>query len=167
MPQIIEGHLEGGDARFGIVVSRFNGAVTGRLLEGALATLRRHGVNTEERVTVARCPGAFEAPLVARRMAMSGEYDAVICLGAVIRGETPHFDFICAEAARGVAQSALETGLPVIFGILTTDSVEQAMERAGETADVAEHTDPAASASNKGSESALAALEMVTLMDQL
>lgn len=153
MPNTIEGDLEAGDARFGLVVGRFNEFITDRLVSGALDTLRRHGTNMDT-VDVAYCPGSFEIPLVAKKMAVSGSYDAVICLGAVIRGETPHFDYVAGGAANGTARTALDTDVPVLFGVLTTDTVEQAIERAG------------SKAGNKGSEAALAAIEMVNLLDQ-
>lgn len=140
-----------GDARFAIVASRFNAFITEKLLEGALDALHRHGADPE-RVTVAWCPGALEAPLVARRLAASGSYDAVLCLGAVIRGATYHFELVASGVARGVLQASLETGVPVIFGVLTTDDRAQADARAG-----GEH-------GNKGEEAALAALEMVSLL---
>lgn len=155
MPNTFEGDLQApDDARFGLVVARFNDFISEKLLDGALDTLRRHGVDTEV-VDVARCPGAFEIPIVARRMAASGEYEAVICLGAVIRGDTPHFEYVAGEAAKGTAQAALDADVPVLFGVLTTDTVQQAIERAG------------SKAGNKGSEAAEAALEMVNLMRSL
>ena len=137
-------------ARFAIVVARFNHFVTDRLLEGALDGLRRHGVS-DEQIVVTRTPGAFELPLIVKRLAESGKVDAVIALGAVIRGSTPHFDFVAGEAAKGSAHAMMATGLPVIFGVLTTDTIEQAIERAG------------TKAGNKGFEAALAAIEMVNL----
>ena len=151
MPKHIEGDLQAGKARFAIVVSRFNEFITEKLLSGALDALKRHGVDTDH-VAVAWCPGAFEAPLVVKKLAASGDYDAVICLGAVIRGATPHFDYVAGQAASGVAQVMLQTGIPVLFGVLTTDTIEQAIERAG------------TKAGNKGAESAVAAIEMVNLM---
>ena len=152
--QEIEGKLTPGKARFGIVVSRFNEFITERLLEGALDALRRHGADMDA-VVVARCPGAFEIPFVARRMAASGKFDAVIALGAVIRGATSHYDLVAGEAAKGVAQAAGATDVPVIFGIITTDTIEQAIERAG------------SKAGNKGAEAAIGAIEMVDLLRQL
>ena len=154
MPNTIEGDLDAADARFGIVVGRFNEFVTDQLLSGALDTLRRHGVDTDT-VDVAHCPGSFEIPLVAKKMAESGSYDAIICIGAVIRGATPHFEYVAGGVTNGTAQTALETEVPVLFGILTTDTVEQAIERAG------------TKAGNKGSEAALAAIEMANLMEKL
>jgi 6,7-dimethyl-8-ribityllumazine synthase len=126
----IEGMLTGRGRRFGIVVARFNEFVGGKLLDGARDVLLRHEVAPED-VTVVRCPLSFEIPLVAKRLAGSGAYDAVICLGAVIRGATPHFDYVAAEVSKGIASVALETGVPVVFGVLTPDTVEQAIERAG------------------------------------
>lgn len=154
MPNTIEGSLEAGDARFGIVVGRFNEFITDQLVSGALDTLRRHGADPEA-IDIAYCPGSFEIPLVAKKMAKSGSYDAIICLGAVIRGDTPHFEYVAGRVANGTAQTALETEVPVLFGVLTTDTVEQAIERAG------------TKAGNKGAEAALAAIEMVGLMQQL
>jgi len=154
MPEIIEGQLLAQDARFALVVSRFNALISEKLLDGALDALRRHGADMD-RVTVAWCPGAFEIPLVARKMAEKGDADAVICLGAVIRGATSHYDFVAGEAAKGVAHASLATGVPVIFGVLTTDTIEQAIERAG------------TKAGNKGADAAIAAIEMVNLLRQL
>lgn len=154
MVKYIEGNLQASGKKFGIVVSRFNSFIAERLLEGALDTLRRSGVKDKE-IEVARVPGAYEIPLVARKMALSGRYDAVICLGAVIRGATPHFDLVANEAAKGIAQVGMEAGIPVLFGVLTTDTIEQSIERAG------------SKAGNKGSECAAAAIEMVNLLPQL
>ncbi len=154
MPELIEGKLIAENASFAIVVSRFNAFISEKLLDGALDALRRHGADTD-RVTVVWCPGAFEIPLVARKLAEKGAYDAVICLGAVIRGATSHYDFVAGEAAKGVSHASLTTGVPVIFGILTTDTIEQAIERAG------------TKAGNKGADAALAAVEMVNLLRQL
>ena len=155
MPRILEGHyVDNGRRRFGIVVSRFNEFITSKLLAGALDALSRHGV-PDDAVTVAWVPGAFEIPLVARKMAQSGRYDAIIALGCVIRGATPHFEYVAAEAAKGVGMVMLETGVPVMFGILTTDSIEQAVERAG------------TKAGNKGADAAMGALEMVSLLEAL
>jgi 6,7-dimethyl-8-ribityllumazine synthase len=137
-------------ARFAIVVARFNHFVTDRLLEGALDGLRRHGVS-DDQIVVARTPGAFELPLTVKRLADSGKCDAVIAIGAVIRGSTPHFDYVAGEAAKGSAQAMMASGVPVIFGVLTTDTIEQAIERAG------------TKAGNKGFEAALSAIEMVNL----
>lgn len=154
MPETIEGHFDARGARFAIVASRFNAFITERLLDGALDALRRHGAEMDG-VTVAWCPGSFEVPLVAKKLAASGTYDAVICLGAVIRGATSHYDHVAGGVASGIAQAALDTGVPVIFGVLTTDSIEQAIERAG------------TKAGNKGAEAALAAIEMVDLLRKL
>lgn len=154
MPQIIEGNHVAEDADFGIVVSRFNEFITHKLLDGALDALRRHGADLD-RVTVAWCPGSVEIPLVARKMAGSGTYAAVIALGAVIRGETSHYDLVCSAVSSGTAQASLETGVPVIFGVITTDTVEQAVERAG------------SKAGNKGADAAVAAIEMINLLRQL
>ncbi len=140
-----------GEARFAIVVSRFNEFITQKLLEGALDALERHGADMDA-ITVAWCPGAFESPLVIKKLAETGRYDAVICLGAVIRGATTHFDFVAGQAASGASAVALETGVPVLFGVLTTDTIEQAIERAG------------TKAGNKGAEAAVAAIEMVNVL---
>ena len=154
MPKTIEGDLSAKALKFGIVVSRFNDFITSRLLGGALDALQRSGAADAD-VTVARVPGAREVPLAAKHMAESGRYDAVICLGAVIRGSTPHFDYVAAESSKGVAEIALRTGLPVIYGILTTDTIEQAVERAG------------TKAGNRGYDAAIAAIEMVNLLKQI
>ncbi len=154
MPRFIEGALKGDGKKIAIVVSRFNEFVTTRLLDGAVDGLTRTGVADDD-ITVVRVPGAFEIPLAAKRLATSGTYQAVVCLGAVIRGETPHFEYISAEAARGIAQASLESNVPVIFGVITTETVEQAMERSG-TKD-----------GNRGFEAALAAVEMASLNDEL
>lgn len=151
MAKVFEGHLTGGNLRVGIVVARFNEFITSKLLGGAQDALRRHGADAEM-VDVAWVPGAFEIPLVAQKMAKSGRYDAVICLGAVIRGSTPHFDYVANEVSKGVAATALQTGVPVIFGVLTTDTIEQAIERAG------------TKAGNKGFEAAVTAIETANLI---
>ena len=154
-PKVIEGGLVvPAGAKFAIVASRFNEFITARLLDGALDALRRHGAE-EEKITVARVPGSFEIPLVAKRMAVSRQYDALICLGTVIRGATPHFEYIASEVAKGVAAAGLETGVPIAFGVLTTDSIEQAVERAG------------TKAGNKGFDAACSAIEMVNLLREL
>ncbi len=153
MKKIIEGNLIGTGLRVAVVVARFNEFITNRLLSGAEDALNRHGVN-EDDVTVAWVPGAFEIPVVAKRLAESGKYDAVIALGTVIRGATPHFDYVNSEVAKGVANTALQSGVPVIFGVLTTDTIEQAIERAG------------TKAGNKGWESAVSAIEMANLFKQ-
>jgi 6,7-dimethyl-8-ribityllumazine synthase len=150
----VEGKLVGEGLKFALVVSRFNSFITERLLEGALDSLKRKGVR-EEDLTLVRVPGAWEIPLVAKRLAQGKVYNAVICLGAVIRGSTPHFDYVAAEVSKGIAQVSLETGVPIAFGILTTDSLEQAIERAG------------SKAGNKGAAAADAALEMVSLLSEL
>ena len=149
-----EGFLTGEGLRIGIVVGRFNEFITGRLLSGAEDALKRHGVD-EGNVSIAWVPGAFEIPLVAKKMAMSGNYDAVITLGTVIRGATPHFDYVCSEVAKGVSRVNDQSGIPVIFGVLTTDSIEQAIERAG------------TKAGNKGWEAAASAIEMANLMKKI
>lgn len=150
----IEGKLTAGNHKFGIIVGRFNEFIGGKLLDGALDALKRHEANEEE-IEVAWAPGSFEIPLVAQKMANTGRFDAIICLGAVIRGATPHFDYVSAEVSKGAASVGLETGVPVIFGVLTTDSIEQAIERAG------------TKAGNKGFESAMAAIEMVNLLEEI
>lgn len=150
MPKYIEGNLIGKDLKVGIVVSRFNDFITGRLLEGALDALTRSGVKDND-ITVMRVPGSFEIPLAAKRMVFKKGYDAVICLGAVIQGDTPHFEYISAEVTKGVAAVSLESGIPVILGVLTTDTLEQAIERAG------------TKAGNKGFEAAITAVEMANL----
>ena len=152
--KIIEGKLWAEGFRFGIVVSRFNSFITERLLEGALDCLRRHGCR-EEDIEVVWVPGSFEIPLVAKKMAKGNRYDGVIALGAVIRGETPHFDYVAAEVSKGIAAVSLETEKPVVFGVLTTDTVEQAIDRAG------------TKAGNKGWEAALTAVEMVNLLKEV
>ncbi len=154
MPNVLQGELVSKGKRYGIVVARFNEFISSKLLGGALDALLRHGVQDEE-ITVAWTPGSYEIPMVAKKMALSGKYDAVITLGAVIRGSTPHFDYVAAEAAKGVAHVGLESGVPVIFGILTTDTIEQAVERAG------------TKAGNKGFDAAVSAIEMVNLMEQV
>jgi 6,7-dimethyl-8-ribityllumazine synthase len=153
MAKVYEGHLISKGLKYGVVVGRFNEFITGKLLSGALDAFKRHGA-TEEEVEIAWVPGAFELPLIAQKMAESGKYDAVITLGAVIRGSTPHFDYVCNEAAKGVSAIALKTGVPTIFGVLTTDSIEQAVERAG------------TKAGNKGWEAAVTAIEMANLTKQ-
>ncbi|MEG1622751.1 MAG: 6,7-dimethyl-8-ribityllumazine synthase [Alistipes sp.] len=150
----IEGKLLAEGQRIGIVTARFNDFITAKLLEGAVDAFTRHGGDASQLV-VARVPGAFEIPLAAKKMAESGNYDAVVCLGAVIRGATPHFDMVANEATKGVAHVGLETGVPVIFGILTTDSIEQAVERAG------------SKSGNKGFDAMNTAIEMVNLFKQL
>ena len=154
MTYTFEGNLVGEGLKIGIVVGRFNDLITMRLLDGAKDALKRHGVK-EEDVALAFVPGAFELPLVAKKMAMSQKYDAVITLGAVIRGATPHFDYVCNEAAKGIAQASYQSEVPVIFGVLTTETIEQAIERAG------------TKAGNKGWEAATSAIEMANLLKQV
>jgi 6,7-dimethyl-8-ribityllumazine synthase len=151
MGKTFEGNLVGSGLKIGVVVGRFNEFITSKLLSGAEDALRRHGVN-EEDIDIAWVPGAFEIPLVAQKLANSKRYDAVITLGTVIRGATPHFDYVCNETAKGVAATAMNSGIPVIFGVLTTDSIEQAIERAG------------TKAGNKGWEAAASAIEMANLL---
>jgi 6,7-dimethyl-8-ribityllumazine synthase len=155
MPNFYEGNLVATDLRVAVVVSRWNSFITERLLEGTLDTLKRHGANTDSAVDVVRVPGTFEVPLLAQRLSASGKYDAVICLGCLIRGATPHFDYIAGECTKGIAQAMMASGVPITFGILTTDSIEQAIERAG------------TKAGNKGAEAAGAAIEMANLMKGL
>lgn len=150
----VEGDFNPGNARFAIVVSRWNGNITESLLNGALRALARHGV-TDEAIQVARVPGAFELPLAAKKIAVLGQVDAIITLGCVIRGGTPHFEYVCGECTRGIGEVALTTGIPVAFGVLTTDNLRQAEERSGDNSE------------NKGEEAALTALEMVSLFRQL
>jgi len=154
MAKVYEGNLVSQGLKYGVVVGRFNEFISGKLLSGALDAFKRHGAQDDD-VEVAWVPGAFEIPLIAQKMAESGKYDAVITLGAVIRGSTPHFDYVCNEAAKGVAAIALKTGVPTIFGVLTVDSIEQAIERAG------------TKAGNKGYEAAASAIEMANLTQQL
>jgi 6,7-dimethyl-8-ribityllumazine synthase len=155
MGRVFEGRLVADESqRFAVVVARFNETFTKQLLDGALAGFRRHGV-AEERVDVAWVPGSFEIPPVAKRLAQSGAYAAVVCLGAVIRGATSHFDYVAGQAAAGVAHAALDTGVPVIFGIITTETLEQAMDRSG------------AKSGNKGFDAAVTAIEMADLWRQL
>ncbi len=149
-----EGALAAKGFTFGIVMSRTNEFITTRLLEGALDALRRHGAE-EDRITVVKVPGSFEIPLVAKRLATSGQYSALICLGTVIRGATPHFEYIAAEVSKGVAAASLETGVPMGFGVLTTDSIDQAVERAG------------TKGGNKGFDAACSAIEMANLFREL
>lgn len=154
MPNIYEGDLIGTGLKIGIVVSRFNSFITTKLLDGALGALKQHGVNLDD-VDIFWTPGSFEIPTTAKRLAESGRYDALICIGAVIRGATPHFDYVAGESAKGIAQVSFNTGLPVIYGVITTDTIEQAIERAG------------TKAGNKGAEAAVAAIEMANLYQQL
>jgi 6,7-dimethyl-8-ribityllumazine synthase len=154
MPKFIEGNLDAKGLKFGIVVGRFNSFIAERLLEGALDALIRHGAD-DKSITVIRVPGAFEIPLAAKKLAESDRYDALLCLGAVIRGSTPHFDYVAAEVSKGVAQVSLQSGVPIAFGVLTTDTIEQAVERAG------------TKAGNKGFDAAMTAIETANLMKGL
>jgi len=154
MPQTFQGQFSAGGFSFAIVVSRFNEFITSKLLDGALDALTRHGAEPES-IDVVKVPGAFEIPVTAKRLASSHRYDAIICLGTVIRGATPHFDYVAGEAARGIAAAALETEVPVIFGIITAETIEQAVERAG------------TKLGNRGFEAALTAIEMAHLFAQL
>ena len=151
MPRVHEGKLDASNRRFAIVVARFNSLITGKLLDGALDCLRRHGC-PEDNVEIAWVPGSFELPLVARKLADNGRFDVVICLGAIIRSDSPHFDFVAAEAARGIARVSLDSGTPVTFGVITTDDVEQAVNRAG------------VKSGNRGWDAAMNAIEMADLM---
>lgn len=152
--KIIEGKVVADNIRIGIVASRFNEFIVGRLLDGAVDGLVRHGVS-DDSITVAWVPGAFEIPLIAKKMAQSGNYDAVICVGAVIRGATSHYEYVCSEVAKGISHVTFESKIPVIFGVLTTENIEQAIERAG------------SKAGNKGYDAALSAIEMVNLIRQI
>ncbi len=154
MAKIIQGDLSGKGLKFGIVAARFNDFITSRLLDGALDALQRHGVADGD-IDVIKVPGAYEIPLTAKTLAQSKKYHAVICLGAVIRGATPHFEYVSAEVSKGVAAVSMESGLPVIFGVLTTDTIEQAIERAG------------TKSGNKGWDAALSAIEMANVMKQM
>ena len=152
---VIEGNIVASENfKIGIVASRFNDFVLGRLIDGALDGLKRHNVK-DENITLAKVPGAFEIPVAAKKMAESKKFDAIICLGAVIRGATSHYDYVCNEVSKGIAQVSLESGVPVLFGVLTTENIEQAVERSG------------SKAGNKGTECALAAIEMIQLLKQL
>lgn len=153
MSNTIVGSLVGTDLKVGIVVGRFNEFITGKLLAGAEDTLKRHGVK-DDNITVTWVPGAFEIPLIAKKMAASKKYDAVITLGTVIRGSTPHFDYVCSEVAKGVSNVTMETEVPTIFGVLTTETIEQAIERAG------------TKAGNKGADAAVTAIEMANLLNE-
>lgn len=154
MPKVYEGDLIAEGKKFGIVASRFNEFITNKLLEGALDALKRHGAKDEE-IEIAWVPGAFEIPYAAQRMAVSKKYDAVICVGAVIRGSTAHFEYIASEVTKGIAQTGLQTGIPVIYGVITPDTLEQAIERAG------------TKAGNKGFQAAVSAIEMVNLFGKM
>lgn len=150
MPRIIEGNLDAKGIRVGITVSRFNSFICDRLVEGAVDALVRHGASSED-IDILKVPGAFELPLATRKMVESGRYDAVVCLGAVIRGSTPHFEYVSSEVSKGIASVSIDSGIPVAFGVLTTDNIEQAIERAG------------TKSGNKGAEAAVTAIEMVNL----
>ena len=154
MANIIEGYISGKGLKFGIVAARFNDFIVSKLVGGALDTLHRHETADHD-IDVAWVPGAFEIPLAAKKMAESGKYDAVLCLGAVIRGSTTHYDYVCNEVSKGVAQVGLQTGVPTIFGVVTTENIEQAIERAG------------TKAGNKGADAAMAAMEMASLLGKL
>nr|WP_320115982.1 6,7-dimethyl-8-ribityllumazine synthase [uncultured Desulfuromonas sp.] len=154
MANQLAGQLDAGGKKVAIVVARFNSFICERLVEGAVDAIVRHG-GSDDAITIARVPGAFEIPLVAQKMATSGKYDAVICLGAVIRGATPHFDYVSNEVTKGVASVSLATGVPIAFGVLTTDTIEQAVERAG------------TKAGNKGFEAAVTAIEMINLLKSI
>ncbi|OGR12387.1 MAG: 6,7-dimethyl-8-ribityllumazine synthase [Desulfobacterales bacterium RIFOXYA12_FULL_46_15] len=154
MPKIIEAGLQAKGKKFGIIASRFNDFITSRLIDGALDALIRSGAEDKD-ITLLKVPGAFEIPLAAQKMAKQGKYDALICLGAVIRGATTHYDYVCAEVSKGIASVSLDSGIPVMFGILTTETIEQAIERAG------------TKAGNKGFDVALGAVEMANLTDSL
>ncbi len=154
MAEIIEGNLTGEGLKAGIVVGRFNEFISSKLLDGAFDGLKRHGV-LEEDISVAWVPGSYEIPLTADKMAKSGKYDGILCLGAIIRGDTPHFEYVASEAAKGIAKVGLDSEIPVIFGVLTTDTIEQAIERAG------------TKAGNKGFDAALSFIEMANLLDKI
>jgi len=154
MAKLFEGRISAEGFRFGVIVSRFNDFISSKLVEGALDALKRHGAR-DEMISLIKVPGSFEIPLTARKVADSGQFDAIICLGAVIRGATPHFDYVAAEVSKGIAAVALESRIPVTFGVLTTDSLEQAIERAG------------SKSGNKGWDAAMAAMEMANLFKEL
>lgn len=154
MPNIIEGKYDASNKKFAIVVARFNNFITNRLLDGALDALYRHNA-TEENIDIFYVPGAYEIPMITKKLAQSKKYSSVIALGTVIRGDTPHFDYVANEVAKGIAQVNLETGVPVVFGILTTDNIEQSIERAG------------SKGGNKGFDAAMTAMEMVSLIEQI
>jgi 6,7-dimethyl-8-ribityllumazine synthase len=152
--KIIEGELQAKGLKFGIVISRFNDFITGKLLDGAIDALLRHGAR-EDDIDIVKVPGSFEIPMVAKKMALKGAYNAIICLGTVIRGATPHFEYIAAEVSKGIASASMETGVPVAFGIITSDTIEQAVERAG------------TKSGNKGWDAAITAIEMAQLLKKL
>lgn len=152
--KIIEGELQAKGLKFGVIVSRFNDFITSKLLDGALDALRRHGAD-EKDIDVVKVPGSFEIPLIARKMASKGTYNAVICIGTVIRGATPHFEYVSAEVSKGIAAASMETGVPIAFGIITSDTIEQAVERAG------------TKSGNKGWDAAITAIEMAQVIKKL
>lgn len=152
--KVIEGDLQAKGLKFGIVVSRFNDFITNKLLEGALDALIRHGAD-EKNIDIVKVPGSFEIPLIAKKMAGKGAYDALICLGTVIRGATPHFDYVAAEVSKGIAAASMDSGLPIAFGVITSDTIEQAVERAG------------TKSGNKGWDAAIAAIEMAQVIRKL
>lgn len=152
--KVIEGDLQAKGLKFGIVVSRFNDFITNKLLEGALDALIRHGAD-EKNIDIVKVPGSFEIPLIAKKMAGKGAYDALICLGTVIRGATPHFDYVAAEVSKGIASASMDSGLPIAFGVITSDTIEQAVERAG------------TKSGNKGWDAAIAAIEMAQVLRKL
>ena len=152
--KVIEGDLQAEGLKFGIIVSRFNDFITGKLLDGALDALRRHGAG-EKDIEVVKVPGSFEIPMVARKLATKGTYHALICLGTVIRGATPHFEYVSAEVSKGIASASMETGIPIAFGVITSDTIEQAVERAG------------TKSGNKGWDAAITAIEMAQVMKKL
>ena len=154
MPNVCEGNLIGTGLKIGIVVSRFNSFITSKLLDGALDALKRHGVADDD-VDIAWVPGSYEIPFITKKLAEGRKYDAIICLGAVIRGATPHFEYVASESAKGIAQVGLQTGVPIIYGVITTDTIEQAIERAG------------TKTGNKGADAAVSAIEMVNLCKQI
>ncbi len=152
--KILEGELQAKGLKFGIVISRFNDFITSRLLDGAVDALTRHGAKAED-MEVVRVPGSFEIPLIAKKMAAKGVYNAIICLGTVIRGATPHFEYVAAEVSKGIAAASLETGIPIAFGVITADTIEQAVERAG------------SKSGNKGWDAAMTAIEMAQVLKKL
>jgi len=152
--KVIQGELQAKGLKFGIVVSRFNDFITGKLLEGALDALLRHGAR-EEDIEVVKVPGSFEIPLIAKKLALKGTYNSIICLGTIIRGATPHFDYVAAEVSKGIASASMETGVPMAFGVITSDTIEQAVERAG------------TKSGNKGFDAAITAIEMAQVIKKL
>lgn len=152
--KVIEAKLDAKGKKFGILVTRFNSFITKRLLDGAVSELKRHGAD-EKKIDVIWIPGSFELPIIAQKLAVSKKYDSILCLGAVLQGDTPHFEYVCSEAAKGIANVSMKTGVPVIFGVITADNLEQAIQRAG------------AKSGNKGEDAARVAIEMADLMDQI